>query len=152
MSVGKRLYQLFQSVASDQIDAFEDLLSRGSRTLDEKLTEWEREYDSADSGNFHQKKAEGTYSRSSSKPKNQSTKTYSTSPYPQQVVENLQSFGLTPPSSQEEVKKTRNNEIKKYHPDHFNADPGKKETAKKILQIYNLAYDRLRKYYQNQTK
>lgn len=67
---------------------------------------------------------------------------------PQQVVEDLGVFDLSPPSSWEEVKAARNREIKKYHSDKFVNDPGRFETSKEIMQIYNAACDRLRAYYQ----
>ena len=67
---------------------------------------------------------------------------------PQQVVEDLAVFNLTPPSSMEAVKNARNREIKKYHSDKFVSDPEKLQTSKEIMQIYNAAYDRLQAYYQ----
>ncbi len=66
---------------------------------------------------------------------------------PQQVVEDLAVFNLTPPSSMEAVKNARNREIKKYHSDKFLNDPERLETSKEIMQIYNAAYDRLQAYY-----
>ena len=71
---------------------------------------------------------------------------------PQQVVDDLEVFGLTPPSSMAEVKKARNREIKKFHSDRFMNDAGKFDTSKQIMQIYNAAYDRLEAYYESQTK
>lgn len=68
-------------------------------------------------------------------------------PWPAQVVEDLNTFGLKPPSSLEEVKKARNAGIRKYHPDRFLDDPSKLETSKKIMQIYNTAYERLEKWF-----
>ncbi len=64
------------------------------------------------------------------------------------LAEDLAVFGLTPPSSLNEVKRVRNREIKKYHPDRFQNDPARRETAKEIMQIYNAAYDRLRRHYE----
>lgn len=69
------------------------------------------------------------------------------SDYPTRVVEDLAVFGLTPPSSLEEVRKARNREIRKYHSDRFMNDPEKLATSKEIMQIFNAAYDRLKKYY-----
>jgi predicted alternative tryptophan synthase beta-subunit len=66
---------------------------------------------------------------------------------PQQVVEDLKVFDLTPPSSLEEVKKRRNEEIKKYHSDRFINDPERFKTSTEIMQIYNAAYERLKEYY-----
>jgi hypothetical protein len=67
--------------------------------------------------------------------------------WPQQVVDDLSIFGLKPPSSLEEVKKVRNREVMKYHTDHFTGDTEKEETSKRIMQIYNTAFDRLEKWY-----
>lgn len=66
---------------------------------------------------------------------------------PQQVVEDLKVFDLAPPSSLEEVKKRRNQEIKKYHSDRFINDPERFKTSTEIMQIYNAAYERLKEYY-----
>ncbi len=71
--------------------------------------------------------------------------------YPVEVVEDLAVFGLTPPSSLETVRRARNREIKKCHSDRFFGDPEKFETSKKLMQIYNAAYDRLKIYYKDQT-
>ncbi len=68
---------------------------------------------------------------------------------PPQVVEDLAVFGLTPPSSLEKIREVRNREIKKYHSDKFLHDPEKLDTSKKIMQIYNTAFDRLEGYYKN---
>ncbi len=145
MSLAKRLYRLFQSVAGDHIEPFEDLLKQGSQTLDEKLSEWEKQYAREETIWKQQKKSCGSdHSNSGQYQKNKSE-----SAYPQRVVDDLQLFGLTPPSNHDEVKKARNKEIKIYHPDHFNSNPEKQETAKKILQIYNSAYERLKLYYAN---
>ncbi len=64
-----------------------------------------------------------------------------------QVREDLAVFNLSPPSSLEEIRRARNKEIKKYHSDKFIHDAEKLETSKKIMQIYNAAYDRLKNYY-----
>lgn len=67
--------------------------------------------------------------------------------WPSQVVEDLRTFGLKPPSTLEEVKKARNAEIRKYHSDRFLHDPDKLEISKQIMQIYNAAYERLEKWF-----
>ena len=67
---------------------------------------------------------------------------------PSQVVDDLAVFDLMPPSSLDEVRKARNREVKKYHSDRFLNDPERFETSKRIMQIYNAAYDRLEVYYQ----
>jgi hypothetical protein len=69
--------------------------------------------------------------------------------WPQQVVDDLRIFGLKPPSSLEEVKKVRNREVMKYHTDRFTGDPEKEETSKRIMQIYNTAFDRLEEWYRS---
>jgi hypothetical protein len=69
--------------------------------------------------------------------------------WPQQVVDDLSVFGLNPPSSLEEVKKVRNREVMKYHTDKFSGDPEKEETSKRIMQIYNTAFDRLENWYRS---
>jgi len=75
----------------------------------------------------------------------------SRNPYPgvpQQVIDDLAVFGLTPPSSLADVRAARNQEIKKYHSDKFVNEPDRFETSKEIMQIYNAAFDRLRAYYE----
>lgn len=67
---------------------------------------------------------------------------------PQQVIDDLAVFGLTPPSSLADVRAARNTEIKKYHSDKFVNDPDRFKTSKEIMQIYNAAFDRLRVYYE----
>ena len=69
--------------------------------------------------------------------------------WPQQVVDDLSIFGLKPPSSLEEVKKVRNREVMKYHTDRFTGDSEKENTSKRIMQIYNTAFDRLEKWYRS---
>jgi len=71
--------------------------------------------------------------------------------YPDQILEDLSNFKLTPPSSLAEIKRARNQEIKKYHPDRFMDDPARIETAKEILQIYNASYARLKKFFQDRS-
>ena len=66
---------------------------------------------------------------------------------PQKLQEDLAVFGLKPPSSLKEIQKARNREIKKYHSDLHMDDPEKFEAANEIMQIYNAAYERLKKYY-----
>ncbi len=80
------------------------------------------------------------------------TKTNTSYPdFPTQIVEDLANFNLIPPSSLEEVRKARNREIKKYHPDRHMNDPQKRKTAKEILQIYNASYERLKEFYKNRS-
>lgn len=62
-----------------------------------------------------------------------------------QYREDLAVFDLHHPTDLDQLKKARNREVKKYHPDRFQNDPVKQETAKEILQLINTAYERLRK-------
>lgn len=71
---------------------------------------------------------------------------------PPQLVEDLANFGLIPPSSLEAVRRARNREVKKYHPDFYSGDSEKSETAKQILQILNASFDRLEAYYSGGTE
>ncbi|MBA4367816.1 MAG: hypothetical protein C0403_09280 [Desulfobacterium sp.] len=71
--------------------------------------------------------------------------------YPDQILEDLSNFKLAPPSSLSEVRKARNQESKKYHPDRFMDDTERQETAKEIMQIYNESYSRLKKFFQNRS-
>jgi hypothetical protein len=71
----------------------------------------------------------------------------STPQYPQQFIEDLAVFNLSPPSSLSEVKRVRNQEMKKYHADRFFNDPERYQTSQEIMQIYNTAYERLKAYY-----
>ena len=71
---------------------------------------------------------------------------------PEQVVEDLAVFDLSPPGSLEAVKSARNREMKKYHSDKFLNDPDRLKTSKEIMQIYNAAYDRLYAHYQKAAK
>lgn len=64
-----------------------------------------------------------------------------------QVIIDLAVFDLHPPSSIQEVKAARNEEFKKYHSDIFHYNSKKAEAAKEIMQIYNCAYERLKKHY-----
>lgn len=68
---------------------------------------------------------------------------------PAQVIEDLAVFNLSPPASLEMVRRARNQEIKKYHSDHFLNDPEKYQVSKEIMQIYNAAYERLKTFYSN---
>ncbi len=69
--------------------------------------------------------------------------------YSDQIIEDLANFKLKPPSSLAEVKKARNQEIKKYHPDRFLDDPARSKTAKEIMQIYNASYSRLKQFFES---
>jgi curved DNA-binding protein CbpA len=51
----------------------------------------------------------------------------------------------------DDVRRARNREVKKFHSDRFLNDPERLETSKKIMQIYNAAYDRLKAHYRGQS-
>lgn len=67
----------------------------------------------------------------------------------QQLIDDLALFDLRPPSSLKEVKSARNREMLKYHPDKFSSDTEKLKVANDIALIYNAAFDRLEKHYDN---
>ena len=73
--------------------------------------------------------------------------TSDTTSLPQQVLDDLAVFSITPPGSLSEVIRARNSVMKQYHPDKFMSDSGKTSTANEIAQIYNAAFERLRKHY-----
>ena len=91
--------------------------------------------------------SEGTSDRSSGSSDSHGPSDSYSGSYPEQVVADLALFGLTPPSSLEQVKKARNREIKKYHSDRFINDPKKFKTSNEIMQTINAAYTRLKQYY-----
>lgn len=143
MSVSKRLYNVFKSLTADQVDTFTEYINQGSQYFEDLLSDWEKEHTSDFKTDTKDSYQSQTHSKSHSKPESETI-------YPKQVIDDLSLFELTPPASLQTVKKARNKEIKKYHPDHFNNDKSKQETAKQIMQIYNSAFDRLEKYYSQQ--
>ena len=66
---------------------------------------------------------------------------------PPQIMEDLAVFGLSPPVTLDQIRTARNREIRKYHSDRFVNDAERLETSKRIMQIYNTAYERLEAYY-----
>ena len=66
---------------------------------------------------------------------------------PSKLKEDLAVFGLKPPSAMREIQQARNRELKQYHSDLHMDDPEKFKAANEIMQIYNAAYERLKKYY-----
>ena len=66
---------------------------------------------------------------------------------PRQVIDDLAVFGIKPPGSLEEVIRARNREMKQYHPDKYMKDASKAGTANEIAQIYNAAFERLKKHF-----
>ena len=151
MDISYRLYRLLKSVTNEKVDQFVDLLGRSGSVLDDVLKEWEIKHgldqDSTSAEEAEQetgyRENAGAYSSHKQDEQTQQDR-FRYAGYPQQVIEDLHLFGLSPPVTLEELRKTRNREIKKFHPDRFMNDPEKMETAKRILQIYNAAYERLK--------
>ncbi len=141
MSVSNRVYNLLRSLVDDQVESVDKWLNEGKTAIDEQLNSWENRFDEK------QKKRPNSDSNKWAGDNNKDRNASKKSIYPEQLVDDLKIFGLTPPSNLTDVKKARNREIKRYHPDKFSAQKEKLETAKEILQIYNEVYDRLEKYY-----
>ncbi len=134
MDASGRMFRLLRAIANDQVTTVEKFINQGNTFLDDRLNEWEKKLGlDEDEKDTHHKQNQRQESRS-----------YRHSIYPQQLIEDLQLFNLKPPSNWEEVKNTRKREMKKFHPDKYMNDPDKMETAKKIVQIYNGAYERLK--------
>ncbi|NQU65384.1 MAG: hypothetical protein HQ517_14035 [SAR324 cluster bacterium] len=134
MDIRRRLFRLMRTIAEDKFTTIGRFVEESSGFLDEKLRSWEAEFEinQSDTETGKHWQDQRTY-HESIKPK-----------YGEQFVEDLQLFGLAPPSSMEEVRQVRNREMKKFHPDKYLNQPEKMETAKQIVQIYNAAYDRLK--------
>ncbi len=135
MDISQRLFRLMRIIAEDKFETIERFIDEGSGFFDERLKAWESEFDFSD----EEPKANSRHQKQHSQSDSHKTK------YNHQLVEDLQLFGLKPPSSLEAVRQVRNQEMKKFHPDRYLNQPEKMETAKKIVQIYNAAYDRLKK-------
>lgn len=139
MDFSDRLLRLLKSNIGDTFDSLSRIIDEGSGFIDEKLSEWERSHglndDEFESG-----------ARSDQSGTHREFKTEKV--YVDQFTEDLGLFGLTPPSSLDEVRQARNREIKKFHPDKFVNEPEKQDVAKQIMQIYNSAYDRLKKRFE----
>ncbi len=156
MSISNRLFRVLKSVAIDKVDSITQILEEGESLIDEKLREWEKKHgldQEFDWGgeNRRQKYDSNRRQQKTSNFKRNGGVNYG-SVYTTQVLDDLKLFGLNPPVTLEEVKKVRNREIKKFHPDHFMDEPEKMETAKRILQIYNAAYERLKKTLNRNTR
>ncbi len=134
----ERLYRIAKASLPDPPEIIENFIGRHK----ERISRWKTygEYDDPDFNSWKNNgQDQSSYDENSFKSDNYGT--------PRQVIDDLALFGLAPPCSMKEVKKARNREIKKFHPDHYLNDPEKLKTAKEILQIYNAAYDRLKEYY-----
>ena len=132
MSVSTRFFRLLKTIATEQIDSLSDIFDQSKISIDEQIRSWESR---------HYSENETNRSEPETRPPL----------YPKELVDDLSVFGLKPPSKMEEVKKARNREIRKFHPDKFNNEPEKLETAKQIMQILNAAYDRLETYYKGRS-
>ncbi|MBT3226644.1 MAG: hypothetical protein HN580_27260 [Deltaproteobacteria bacterium] len=135
MDISQRLFRLMRTIAEDKFETIGRFIDEGSDYLDERLKTWETEFDFRDEEPDAETRQQKQHTQSQS----------SESIYSSQLIEDLQLFGLIPPSSLEEVRQIRNQEMKKFHPDRYLNQPEKMETAKQIVQIYNAAYDRLKK-------
>jgi len=137
MDASSRLFRLLRAITEDKVASIENFIDQGSSRIDEKLKYWEKELglDAEENVTPHEQEDQPHDRRGQSRYPQ----------YPQQFVDDLQLFNLTPPSSLTEVKKIRNEEMKKFHPDKYQNDAEKIETAKRIVQIYNAAYERLKK-------
>ncbi len=134
MDISQRLFRLMRTIAEDKFETIGRFIEDGNDFLDERLKTWETEF------NFR----DGEPAADTKQQKQQAHSDPRESKYSRQLVEDLQLFGLIPPSSLEDVRQVRNQEMKKFHPDRYLNQPEKMETAKKIVQIYNAAYDRLK--------
>lgn len=151
MDIGNRIFRLLKAATNDKLSAIDEIIEQGSNLVDDFLSDWEKKhglYEDSQKTQNQQSTSSGRSTQGDStrhhyqETKSQEYKSQS-SPYPKQMVDDLQLFGLTPPVTLSELKKVRNQEIKKFHPDKFLNEPEKMETAKRILQIYNAAYERL---------
>ncbi len=136
MNLAARIYRLIQSYTKDEISEFQKKIFDQGSSLEDELN------------SFEQAQGQKTAGSSSSQapprdePKPEAKRT---SPYPQELIDDLAVLGLKPPATFAEVKKARNKEIKSFHPDKFSSDKVKEEAAKQILQLINGAYERLEK-------
>ncbi len=137
MDISQRLFRLMRSITEDKFESIGRFIDEGTDFLDERLKFWESEYEV-------NREEPNRYDRQDEQ---QDPYRPEPSPFSQQLREDLQLFGLTPPSSLEAVRQVRNTELKKFHPDKYLDQPDKLETAKRIVQIYNTTYDRLKKHF-----
>jgi len=141
MDVSQRVFRLIQTIAQDKLSAIDQILDYGNQfSFDEKLKEWEKKY-----GIHEDEFKEDHYNRSHSG--NKENKFGDFPGYSNQNIEDLKLFGLQPPSNFSELKKIRNQEMKKFHPDKYIQSPEKMDVAKQIVQLYNAAYERLKIFF-----
>ncbi len=135
--------RLFNIARANVQQAFGNLLDRA----EDRLDDWEERVfgEESEDGSGDQRRREDH-----SRARTEQSRPHP-SGYPRQVVEDLGLFDLTPPSSLSEVKRARNREMKQFHSDRFVNDPAKFQTSKEIMQIYNAAFDRLRRFYESRS-
>lgn len=148
MDVSQRVFRLFRTIAQDKLSAIEQILDQESHfSFNEKLKEWEKKY-----GIYDNESEKSHTNHSTSNEEGKTTGSYQSSNqvypgYSDENIEDLKLFGLQPPSSFSEVKKIRNQEMKKFHPDKYIQSPDKMDVANQIVQIYNAAYERLKIFF-----
>ena len=146
MDIYDRLNRLAKSIAGKHADDLERLFGEGKTRLEEALDEWEKKLNiSWEEPNYRHQSEQSSDSYQKGSPAGQE-------PYnarQRQYLEDLTTFGLTPPVSLSAIKKARNQELKKYHADRFNNDQKKKKIAEEIMLIYNEAFERLEKYHED---
>ena len=137
MGINRRIVRLLSAIATNRVETVRGFIDQGNSTLERRVKEWEERLGI----NSDEPMGRETYDRKENEEARASSQ-HDT--YPEGFVDDLRLFHLLPPSCLEEVKKARNREMKKFHPDHFPRESEKAETAKRITQIYNLAYERLK--------
>ncbi len=148
-----RLYRIARANGVDKVQDLREFISRDKQAKDNSGASAYSHTDSDYENRYSTSSNNSSYDYSESDSTWRDTNEFhdntrsSHSEYPKQVIEDLAVFSLVPPASFEEVRKARNREIKKYHPDKHVNDPKKAETSKQIMQVINAAYDRLEKYY-----
>ena len=131
MAVADRIYRMLKSYGQGGLEALEAKLAQGKGDLSSRLDTLEQEWE------------EPRTRQQGFTPPPQTPSP--ASPWPKELIDDLAVFGLRPPATLAVVKRIRNQEIRKYHPDRFAGDLERETTAKEIPQIYNGAYERLEK-------
>jgi hypothetical protein len=146
MEVSQRLFRLLKAMAADRVSTFGRVFEQGNSLLDEKLDEWEKAYGSK----RRNLDREANWASAGTGPgaEERTAESHQRSEFEPQFVEDLKLFELQPPSNLEAVKKARNQELKKFHPDKYQNDPEKMAIANQIVRLYNAAYERLRRHYE----
>jgi DnaJ-domain-containing protein 1 len=143
MDFNQRLFRLLKSITQDKLSFVEDFINDCDFNINDRLDDWEKKYYQPDEDNKSSNNSFNEDFKQNTQSSNYKTTT-NNSGFSTQLIDDLNLFNLKPPSNLNEIKKARNREMKKYHPDKFTNSPEKKETAKRIVQIYNEAYTRLK--------